>query len=93
MIRSALQRRTKAVQLSCSLLRISQIQGENIHPIRVAAQSYVGVRSIAGNAASNPADGMAVYVVNVVCCQIEVSATGRFLVQRRITECVCVSVT
>jgi hypothetical protein len=27
---------------------------------------------------------------NVVCCQVEVSATGRSLVQRIPTECVCV---
>jgi hypothetical protein len=69
MIWSAVQRRTIAVQLSSSLLRASQIQGENIHPIPVAAASkaWVGVRSIFGNAASNPADWMTVSVVNVVC--------------------------
>ena len=31
-------------------------------------------------------------VVSVVCCQIEVSASGLSLVQRSPTECVCVSV-
>jgi len=29
-------------------------------------------------------------VVSVVCCQVEVSAMGRSLVQRSSTECVCV---
>ena len=29
-------------------------------------------------------------LVNVVCCQVEVSATGRSLVQRSPTDCVCV---
>ena len=31
-------------------------------------------------------------VVNVSCCQLEVSATGRSLVQRSFTLCICVSV-
>jgi len=31
-------------------------------------------------------------VVSVVCCQVEVSATGRSLVQRSSTEGVCVCV-
>jgi len=31
-------------------------------------------------------------VVSVVCCQVEVSATGRSLVERSPTECVCVCV-
>jgi hypothetical protein len=30
-------------------------------------------------------------LVNVVCCQVEASATGWSLVQRSPTECVCVS--
>jgi uncharacterized protein YsxB (DUF464 family) len=33
-----------------------------------------------------------VVFVNVVCCQVDVSATGRSLVQRRPSECVCVCV-
>ena len=36
---------------------------------------------------------MPVSLMTVVCCQVEVSATGRSLVQRRPTECyVCVYV-
>jgi hypothetical protein len=27
-----------------------------------------------------------------LCCKVEVSASGRFLVQRTLTECVCVCV-
>jgi len=38
-------------------------------------------------ARSNPAEGMDMSVVSVVCCQVEVSATGRSLVQRSPTEC------
>jgi hypothetical protein len=40
-------------------------------------------RSLAGITGSNPAG-------NVVCCQVEVSATGWSLVQRSLTECACV---
>jgi len=29
--------------------------------------------------------------VNVLCCQVEISATGRALVQMSPTECVCVT--
>jgi hypothetical protein len=37
--------------------------------------------SLVGSGGSNPAEGM------VVCCQVQVSASGRFLVQRSSTEC------
>ena len=43
-------------------------------------------RSPAGTAGSNPAGGMDV-CMSVVCCQVEVSATGRSLVQRSHTDC------
>jgi hypothetical protein len=33
------------------------------------------------------------FLVDVVCCQAEVSATGRFLVQNNPTECVCARAT
>jgi len=45
-------------------------------------------RSIAGTAGLNSAGGMDVCLVNVVCCQAEISVTGRSLVQRSSTECV-----
>ena len=43
-----------------------------------------------GIAGSNPVGGMTVCLVNVVCCQVEASASGYSLVQRRPTEW-CVS--
>ena len=41
----------------------------------------------AGIAGSNAAGRMAVCLVNVVCCQVEVAASGRSLIQRTATEC------
>ena len=50
-------------------------------------------RSLAGIADSNPAEGMNVCVLCVLCVvQIEVSATGRSLVQRSPNEYVSLSV-
>ena len=43
-------------------------------------------------ACSNPAGGMDVSLVNILCCLIEVSVMRRSLVQRSPTECVCVCV-
>jgi hypothetical protein len=59
----------------------------------VAARSnaWVGGRTLAGITCSNPAgEHGCLSVVSVVCCQVEVSATGRSLVQRSPTECVWV---
>jgi hypothetical protein len=57
-----------------------------------AAQSKTSVsgRSLGGTASSNLAGGACLYVVSVVCCQVEVIATGRSLVQRSPTDCVSV---
>ena len=53
----------------------------------VAARS-MAARLLAVIAGSNPAEGMAgLSFVNVVCCQVEASATGRSLVQRSPIEC------
>jgi hypothetical protein len=42
---------------------------------------------------SNPTGGMDVCLVQCLCCQVEVSATGRSLVQRSPTDCnMCLSV-
>jgi hypothetical protein len=52
--------------------------------------SYVIIygRWLVGIAGSNPAGGHGcLSIVSVVCCQVEVSATGRFLVQRSPTDC------
>ena len=51
-------------------------------------KAWVSGRSRAGTVGSNTAGGMDVSsVVNVVCCQAEVSGSGRSLVQRTPTEC------
>ena len=44
-------------------------------------------RSLAGIAGWNPAGGMDVSLVCVVCYQVQVSATGRSFVQRSPTDC------
>jgi hypothetical protein len=56
-------------------------------PIPVAARSKAWVcgRSLAGIEGSYLAGGMD--VVSIVCCQVEVSAMGRSLVQRSPTKC------
>ena len=50
------------------------------------AKAKVCDHLLAGIAGSSPAGGMDVSVVSVVCCQVEVSATGRSLVQRSPTD-------
>jgi hypothetical protein len=57
-------------------------------PIPAAARSEARVcdRSLAGFSGSNPARGIGVYFVSVVCCQVEVSALARSLVQKSSTE-------
>jgi hypothetical protein len=49
-------------------------------------------RSLVGIAGSNPAGNMVVCVLWMLC-DSHVSATGRSLIQRSPTECVCVCVT
>ena len=44
-------------------------------------------RSLAGTVRSNSAGGMDVYLVSVVCCEVEVYASGWSLVQRSPTGC------
>jgi hypothetical protein len=60
-------------------------------PVPVAARpkAWVYGCSLAGVAGSNPTDGMDVLsLVSVVCCQVEVSASGRSLILRSTAECV-----
>ena len=59
-------------------------------PIAATVQSKAWVcgRSLAGIAGSNPARGMDVCLFVVVCFHVDVSATGRSLVQRSLNECV-----
>ena len=48
--------------------------------------------SLAGFGVSNSAGGMDVFLLSVMCCQVEVYATGQSLVQRSPAECACVRV-
>ena len=52
-------------------------------------KTWVYCSSLTGIASSNPPWGMDVCpLCFVVCCELEISATGRSLVQRSPTECV-----
>jgi hypothetical protein len=54
-------------------------------PVAARSKAWVRGRSLPGIAALNPARVMGVF--SVVCCQVEVSATDRLIVQRIPTEC------
>jgi hypothetical protein len=59
-------------------------------PIPVAEQSKARVYarcSLFAIAGSNPAEGMEVCILWVLCCQVEVFATGRSRIQRSSNEC------
>jgi hypothetical protein len=62
-------------------------------PIPVVERSKVRDRNrlLAGFSSSNPAEGIDVSLLRVLCCQIEVSATSRSLVQRSPNNCVVYS--
>ena len=71
-----------------------QKQGVYFHnrpkpPIPLAERSKTRVygRPLAGIVGSNPAGGKDVSLAGVVFCQVEVSAMGRFLIQRNPTDC------
>jgi len=53
-------------------------------PVLARSKARVYGLSLAGN----PASGIDVFLVNVVRCQVEVSALGRSLVQSSPAECV-----
>jgi hypothetical protein len=54
----------------------------------VWSKACVCGHSLGGVAGSNPAGGLDVCrFLSVICCQVEVSVTGRSLVQRSPTEC------
>jgi hypothetical protein len=55
--------------------------------VAARAKAWVCGRSLARIAVSNPA-GAWLFLVSVLCCQVEVSATGCSLVKRSPTECV-----
>jgi len=57
-------------------------------PAAERSKARVCCCSLAGVAGSNPAWWhVCLSLVSVVCCQIEVSATGQSLVQRSRTDC------
>jgi hypothetical protein len=56
-------------------------------PMSAWPESWMCVHSLAGFAGSIQAGGMDVRLLCVVCCLVEVSATGRSLAQRSPTEC------
>ena len=64
------------VRVICQILL--SLSDKILVPIPAAAWSKVLVfcRSLAGIAGSNPAGVMDVYVKSVVCCKVEVSASG-----------------
>jgi hypothetical protein len=63
--------------------KIYKFLHKEIQPIPVAAlsKSWVCGRSLARIMSSNPARVIGVSRVSVMCCQVEVFATGRSLVQ------------
>jgi hypothetical protein len=67
----------------------------SVAPVAARSKAWDCCRVLAGIADSNPAGGMDVcLLLSVVCCQVEVSATGRSLVQSSPAKrgvCVCVS--
>ena len=68
----------------------ARFYGEKLIPVVAPSKARVCGRSLAGIAGSNPAGDMDVSLslslVSVVCCQVEVCAMGRLLVQRSPTE-------
>ena len=60
-------------------------------PLAVRAKAWVWGSWLAGVAGSNPAGGTDGCLLWILCCQAEVSVTGRSLAQTGPTECVCVT--
>jgi hypothetical protein len=63
-------------------------------PVAARCNAWVFGHSLAGIVGSNPARGHGcLSLVSVLCCQVEISASGCSPVQRSPTECVlCLSV-
>jgi hypothetical protein len=61
---------------------------EELIPVAEWSKEWVCSHSPAGIAGSNPAEGMDICLLWVLCvCQVEVSVTDWSLVQRRPTDC------
>ena len=78
-----------------NLLKCSNLW-EHPNPEAACFKMWVCGRLLVGIAGSNPVGSMDIclFLVSVVCFQVEVSATGRCFFQRRPTDCVraCVCV-
>lgn len=61
-------------------------------PMTTSSKGWVCGDSFAEIEGSNPAAGTDLSIVVVVCCQSEVSATGRSLDRRGPTECLSLTV-
>jgi hypothetical protein len=80
--------------LVLEIFRIGTVLNQPI-PVTARSKSSVSGRALAGIVGSNPTGGAWMFVSCTVfmCCQVEVSATGRSLLQRNPTDCdVCLSV-
>jgi hypothetical protein len=60
----------------------------NVSPVPVAERFKAGsaAASIAGTVGSNPPESC-LFLANIICCEVEDSATGRSLVQRSPADC------
>jgi hypothetical protein len=56
-------------------------------PVAARSKRWVGGRSLAGNAGSNPNGGLDVCLLSAMCCQVQVSVTSWSLLQRGPTDC------
>ena len=61
-------------------------------PVAVRSEAWVCGRSLAGIKGTIPPGHVRLSLANVVCCEVQVSVTGRSRVQRSPTDCVCVCV-
>jgi hypothetical protein len=74
--------------LRCKKIFLSILNRLTWIPVAARSKAWVCDRSLAGIAGSSPLERrVCLSVVSVVCCQVEVSATGWSLVQRSLTQC------
>jgi len=79
---------TKASVLSKCYLKIHFEDISQLVSVTARSKAWVCGRSLAGITGSNSTGGHGcLSLVNVVCCQVEVSASGQSLVQRSRIEC------
>jgi hypothetical protein len=76
----------KYVRISKVVVKAELLPSRSI-PMAVRSKAWVCGSSLAGTEGSKPARGIDVCLLSVVCCQAEISAEGRSLVQRSPTDC------